>query len=136
MLSYRTVAALMVIIAETGCLPLPRKYTKQQVLGTYEIKYSFGTDTLVLNADDTYEQRFVDSSGKEHVNRGKWQFEGGSENQVDLIDAVHVCTPFGKFASTVSHRGVSALAFGWAWWRTGPVISVSEDLGLYMRKIR
>ena len=136
MLNRRAIAALLLVVAEAGCVPVPRKYAKQQLLGAYEIKYSFGIDTLVLNADETYEQRFVDSSGREHTNRGQWQFEGGTDNQVALVNAFDVCSPFGEFASTVPHRGLSMRTFGWAWWRGGPVISVSEDLGLYMRKVR
>ena len=136
MLSRCTVAALLLVVAEAGCVPVPRKYAKQELFGTYEIKYSFGTDTLTLNADDSYEQRFVDISGKEHTNRGKWAFEDRSANQVALVDAFDVCSPFGKFASTVPRRGLSMRSFGWAWWRRRTVISVSEDLGLYMRKIR
>src|SRR6266404_1392125 len=86
------------ILVQNGCVPIPRTYKKVELLGTYEIKYPFGTDTLVLNADDTYEQRFVDKAGKVYTNRGKWDFEGGRGNQVALINAVDVCSPFGKFA--------------------------------------
>jgi hypothetical protein len=121
------------IIAQNGCVPIPRTYTKAELIGTYEISYSFGTDILILNSDNTYEQRFVDKSGKAFINRGKWDFEGGRDNQVSLINAVDVCDPFGKFASTTPHRGYSLRSFGWY---RGTVISVNEDLGLYMRKIR
>jgi len=102
-----------VVIANNGCLPIPRTYTKAELLGTYEVKYSFGTDTLILNADNTYEQRFVDKAGKVFIN------------------AIDVCDPFGKFTSTTPQRGYSLRSFGWY---RGTVISVSEDLGLYMRK--
>ena len=114
-------------------MPISRLYTKVELIGTYEITYSFGADTLILNSDNTYEQRFIDKSGKVFINRGKWDFEGGRDNQVSLINAVDVCDPFGKFTSTRPHPGYSLRSFGWYW---GTVISVSEDLGLYMRKIR
>jgi len=120
-----------VVIANNGCLPIPRTYTKAELLGTYEVKYSFGTDTLILNADNTYEQRFVDKAGKVFINRGKRDFKGGRDNQVALINAIDVCDPFGKFTSTTPQRGYSLRSFGWY---RGTVISVSEDLGLYMRK--
>ena len=136
MLNRRLVAALLILVAESGCILVPRSYAKEQLIGTYEIKYSFGTDTLMLNADDTYEQQFVDSSGKKFVNRGTWRFEGGRDNQVSLMNAFDVCGPGGQFASTSPHRGYSLRTFGWAWWRGGIVISVNEDLGLYMPKIR
>src|SRR6266480_7859320 len=121
------------IIAQNGCVPIPRLYTKVELIGTYEITYSFGADTLILNSDNTYEKRFIDKSGKVFINRGKWDFEGGRDNQVSLINAVDVCDPFGKFTSTRPHPSYSLRSFGWYW---GTVISVSEDLGLYMRKIR
>jgi hypothetical protein len=136
MLSGRALAALLVVIAEAGCVPVPRKYTKEQLVGTYEITYSFGTDTLILNSDNTYEQHFVDADGNVYTNRGKWDLEEGRDNQVALINAVDVCSPTGQFASTHPHPGWSMRSFGWAWWRGRTVISVSGDLDLYMRKIR
>ena len=136
MLNTHSLAVILLsslILVQNGCVPIPRTYKKAELLGTYEIKYPFGTDTLVLNADDTYEQRFVDKAGKVYSNRGKWDFEGGRGNQVALVNAVDVCSPFGKFASTEPHRGYSLRTFGWY---RGTVIAVNEDLGLYMRKIR
>jgi len=132
-LSAARIAVLSLIIMQTACVRIPRTYTKEQLVGTYEIKYSFGTDRLILNADNTYEQRFIDTAGNAYTNRGKWNFEGGRENQVALINAFDVCSAFGKFASTEPRRGYSARTFGWY---GGTVIAVSEDLGLYMRKIR
>ena len=114
-------------------MPIPRTYTKEQLLGEYRIQYSFGADTLILNADNTYEQRFIDKAGKTFVHQGRWDFEGGRDNQVALINAVDVCDGFGRFAGTKSHLGYSLRTFGWY---RGTVVSVSEDLGLYMRKLR
>jgi len=130
----RTFAVLLLAwftLLQNGCVPVPRNYTKAQLLGKYEIHYSFGVDTLILKEDNTYEQRFIDKDGKVFINRGKWEFDGGRDNQVALIDAVDVCSPFGAFASTSPHSGYSMRSFGWY---RGTVISVNEDLGLYMHK--
>ncbi len=116
-----------------GCVPVPRTYTKEQLIGKYQIQYSFGTETLILNADNKYEQRFIDKAGKTYVYHGKWDFEGGRDNQVALINAVDVCDGFGRFAGTEPRRGYSLRSFGWY---RGTVISVNEDLGLYMREMR
>ena len=118
---------------ESGCVPIPRSYTREQLIGEYQIRYSFGTDTLVLKADDSYEQRFIDPAGKTHIHRGTWRFEGGRDNQVSLLDAVDVCDGFGQFAGIEPRSGYSLRSFGWY---RGTVISVNEDLGLYMRKTR
>jgi hypothetical protein len=136
MLSRRTSAVVLLCFfaaAESGCVPIPRTYTEEQLIGEYQIQYSFGTDTLILNADNTYEQRFLDKAGKAYVHRGKWDFEGGRNNQVALINAVDVCDGFGRFAGTEPHRGYSLRSFGWY---RGTVVSVNEDLGLYMQKLR
>lgn len=136
MLADHTRLALFACILATamvGCVPIPRKYPEKELLGEYEIKYSFGVDTLVLNGDHLYEQRFTDTSGKTFIHKGKWRFEGGRSNQVALIEAVDVCDAFGSFASTEPQRGYSLRTFGWY---GGIVISMSEDLGLYMRKIK
>ena len=113
-------------------MPIRCSYAKDQLVGEYQIEYSFGTDKLILNADNTYEQRFTDKGGKTYVHQGKWEFEGGRDNQVSLIDAVDVCTPSGGFAGTESHRGYSMRTFAWYY---GTVES-NENLGLYMRKLR
>ncbi len=78
MLSTRTFpATLLCLLLLCGCVPEPRTYTKQQLLGEYRIQYSFGVDTLILDANNTYEQHFTDTSGKTYTHRGKWDFEGG-----------------------------------------------------------
>jgi hypothetical protein len=128
-LQFLCVLALSV----SGCVPLPKRFAKADILGTYEVRYPFGTETLVLR-DDTYEQRFVDTSGKIFTVTGTWTFDAtASSNQGALHDAMSVCDPFGKFGSTVPQRGWHLLSF--AWYR-GTVISLNEDLGLLMRKIK
>jgi hypothetical protein len=125
--------ALITALAFSGCFPLPKRFAKSDVLGTYEIRYPFGTETLVLR-DDTYEQRFVDSSGKIFTASGKWTFDPTERsNQGALENAMTVCDGFGKFSSTTPRKGHHLLTFAWY---GGTVISVNEDQGFIMRKLR
>src|SRR4051794_152736 len=115
-----------------GCVPIPKRFTKSEGLGTYEAQYPFGVETIELRADH-YEQRFIDSSGRIFTATGRWKFDpAASRNQGALDHAMTVCDAFGKFRSTVPQPGWRALTFGWY---RGTVISVNEDLGLRMRKI-
>lgn len=46
--------------------------------GTYEAKYSFGTETLELNSDGSYIQVFA-SAGNSRTNIGTWTFHPAKE---------------------------------------------------------
>jgi hypothetical protein len=131
----RAVVVLLVlaVVGMIGCVPIPRSYTKEQLLGEYRIQYPFGVDTLILRPDNTYEQHFINTSGETFEHRGRWEFKGGRDNQVDLLDAVDVCDGFGKFASTEPQSGHSFRTFGWY---GSIVISINEDAGFYMRRVR
>jgi len=125
--------ALVSLLTFFGCFPLPKRFAKSDVLGTYEIKYPFGTETLVLR-DDTYEQRFVDKSGKVFTASGKWTFDAAERsNQGALENAMTLCDGFGKFESTTPQKGLHLLTFAWY---GGTVISVNEDQRFIMRKLR
>ena len=125
--------ALFLLVALSGCVPLPKRFAKADVLGTYEIQYPFGTETIVLR-EDTYEQRFVDKSGKVFTVEGKWTFDGTKRsNQGGLENAMSLDDGFGRFRSTTPRQGLRALSFKWY---GGTVISVNEDQGFMMRKIR
>lgn len=62
--------------------------------GTYIVKYSHGTETLVLQPDGSYTQRYVSKSNKEPtLNHGKWtlDFIRGA-NYVTLDEALRFDT--------------------------------------------
>jgi hypothetical protein len=49
-----------------------------EIAGTYEAKYEFGTERLVLRSDGSYEQLLViASTGAKTENTGKWEFDLG-----------------------------------------------------------
>jgi hypothetical protein len=125
---------ILIAVAFCGCVPVPKRFTKPDILGTYEIHYPFGTETLELRADDTYQQRFTDTSGKTFAITGRWTFDTAARsNQVALIDAMELGDGFGKFGSTVPKRGLHMRSLAWY---GGTVISLNEDLGMRMRKIK
>ena len=116
-----------------GCFPISKRFAASDVLGTYEITYPFGTETLVLR-DGTYEQRFVDKSGKAFTASGKWSFDATKRsNQGALEDAMSVCDGFGEFDSTTPKKGYCLATFAWY---GGTVIVVNEDKGFFMRKLK
>src|ERR1700731_4064297 len=122
--------ALVSLLAFFGCFPLSKRFAKSDVLGTYEIKYPFGTETLMLR-DDTYEQSFVDKSGNVFTASGKWTFDAAERsNQGALENAMTLCDGFGRFNSTTPQKGLHLLTFAWY---GGTVISVNEDQGFIMR---
>lgn len=124
---------LLLVLALGGCVPLPKRFAKAEVLGTYEIEYPFGTETLVLR-EDTYEQRFVDKSGNVFTVTGKWTFKSTKRSgQGALENAMSLDNGFGRFRSTTPFKGLRMLSFAWY---GGTVISLNEDQGFRMRKIK
>ena len=125
--------AVFSLLVVFGCYPISKRFAKSDVLGTYEINYPFGTETLVLR-DDTFEQRFVDKSGKVFTAGGKWTFDGKKRsNQGALEGAMAVCDGFGEFASTTPGSGYCLTTFAWY---GGTVIVVNEDKDFFMRKLK
>lgn len=125
---------IVIAVAFSGCVPVPKRFAKADILGTYEIHYPFGMETLELRGDDTYQQRFTDTSGKTFTVSGMWTFDTAARsNQVALVDAMSLDDGFGKFGSTVPKRGLNMRSLAWY---GGTVISLNEDLGLRMRKIK
>jgi hypothetical protein len=123
--------AVFSLLVLVGCYPISKRFAKSDVLGTYEIHYPFGTETLVLR-DFIYEQRFVDNSGKVFTAGGKWTFDGTvRSNQGALEGAMAVCDGFGEFASTTPVKGYCLTTFAWY---GGTVIVVNEDKDFFMRK--
>jgi hypothetical protein len=126
-------STLLLLFAFAGCVPVPKRFAKADVLGTYEIQYPFGTETLVLS-EDTYEQWFVDKSGKVFTVAGKWTFKSTKRSgQGALENAMSLDNGFGRFRSTTPFKGLRILSFAWY---GGTVISLNEDQGFRMRKIR
>jgi hypothetical protein len=130
----RVLSLVVVLFMHSAWVPMPWRYSKSALVGAYEINYPFGSDTLILNADDSYEQIFTAKDGRAFTNRGKWTLERRWHNQIRLENAVLVCSAFGEFASTDPQEGCSFFSAGW--YGGGIVLGVSEDLGLYMRKVR
>jgi hypothetical protein len=124
---------LLSLLALFSCVPLPKRFAKSDILGTYEIQYPFGTETLVLN-EDTYEQRFVDKTGKVFTGNGKWTFDSTArQNQGALENAMNICDGFGNFASTTPQQGRHLITFAW---HGGTVIPINDDKDFYMRKVK
>ncbi len=70
----------------TGC---GRNLTRAQLVGTYRAEYSYGTETLILKPDRTYEQLFKYNKGKSLKNAGKWEYSR-QEYRLILTDALIV----------------------------------------------
>ena len=88
-----TIARTLVLLITAGC---SFSVTKEEVVGTYELRYSYGTETLRLNADGTFEQSFLLKEEKmPKLVRGQWQLNP-KDNTVALESTLVVDDNFGK----------------------------------------
>jgi hypothetical protein len=131
---HRLALALLMCASLAACnLTRSRQFSREELLGTYEIRYDFGVETLVLREDGLYEQRFVDGSGKVFTAEGKWTYHGGKENQIDIENPMPILDPFGRFGSTTPQRAYSFRTFRW---NDGAVIDLIPDRTFLMRKTK
>jgi len=71
------------------------KVNFDDVIGTYKLRYPYGTEELQLSQDGTYIQSvFIDGEATAKTNKGRWKFDK-TESQIILIDAMIVDDFFG-----------------------------------------
>src|SRR4051794_40719680 len=80
----RVLSLVVLLFMHSSCVPVPWRYSKSALVGAYEINYPFGSDTLILKPDDSYEQLFTAKDGRAFTNRGKWTLERRWHSQIRL----------------------------------------------------
>jgi hypothetical protein len=86
-----TMLVLLVSIASLSLMSCgqPNKTTTADFPGTYVVKFSHGSETLVLKPDGTYEQKYVPTAGAAtQTNTGKWELKTSPRPIVYLDDAL------------------------------------------------
>ncbi len=83
----------------SGC----SKPEEKDLIGTYEAKYSYGTEILTLNSDKTYEQTFQSYKEKNLKNSGSWDYDAAT-SRVRLTNIMAV-DDFDKPAKNIGSVG-------------------------------
>lgn len=95
------IIVILIIGLLCGC---SKGVDQKQLVGSYELKYTYGNEVLILKDDGTYSQLFGKTTQKlELVNQDKWKIGKGDfwDGQLLELDGpVVVDDGFGKFSST------------------------------------
>jgi len=97
-----SVNLLLALSVSALCFGCSSDVTPSEVLGTYIVRYPYGTEELRLARDGIYEQSFLmDGDTTAKTNRGRWELEKKkpgilSYPEVWLYDAMLVDDNFGK----------------------------------------
>jgi hypothetical protein len=87
------IVALVFSVLFSGC---SSKVGFDEVVGSYKLRYPYGTEELQLNGDGTYIQIvLIDGETTPKANKGRWEF-WDKESEVVLNDAMIVDDGFGK----------------------------------------
>jgi hypothetical protein len=78
--------------------------SSKDLIGTFTLRYPYGTETLRLDSGGHYEQSFVTNDGRDSANtRGKWELQQDALDKdaqnVILHDALLVDDNFGHLSS-------------------------------------
>ena len=128
----RVFAALLICISMMGCGF--RALTEQDAVGTYEARADWGSSTLVLHRDHSFDQTVVRDDHTQTSIKGKWElsFIAGKEK---ASSGVLSLKPF--LAVEHNHKGDSApldlpsISRGLLW---GMTISADPDYGISFDK--
>lgn len=89
------IITLVVLLFATVFLGCSSKVNYDDVIGSYKVRYPYGTEELQLNKDGTYTQSvLIDGEAKAIANKGRWEFDK-NESKVTLINAMLVDDFFG-----------------------------------------
>lgn len=84
---------VLVVLLPVGCwMSVPQ----DQVYGRYVATYPFGTETLTLQRDGTYEQEFVIGGQPPVTTHGTWSFDAEERSRVTLREYTNVDAGFGE----------------------------------------
>jgi hypothetical protein len=112
------------------------RVNRDELYGTYQVQYPYGTEQLVITADGTYEQ-FFSAAGQPLglINKGRWDFPGQGEATLNLSDPVIVDDGFGKRSQMKRVAGYWPLRV-LKGLRGDIRMSINEDQGFVFKKLR
>jgi len=114
------------LVGPAGCYPIPKEFSKNDLVGVYVLRYSFGIEELRINPDGTYVQTFTGKVKTE--NSGKWQHD---KTSLLLRDALVFTDPFGERLERPEKGDVG---LGTAWYFGRLVLSANPDQGFMYKK--
>lgn len=122
----RLVLVALFLFGAAGCYPIPKEFSKSDLVGVYVLRYSFGVEELQINPDGSYVQTFTGSHQTE--NFGKWQKD---KTGLLLVNALVFADAFGKPLEKPV-KGNLGLATAWYFGRF--VLDANPDQGLMYEK--
>ena len=117
---------VLILTGAAGCYPIPKEFSKNDLVGVYVLRYSFGVEELRINPDGSYVQTYFGKRKME--NSGKWQLH---QTQIMLDNALIFSDPFGKQLET-PERGNVGLDTAWYFGRL--VLDANPDQGFMYEK--
>ena len=114
------------ILGAAGCYPIPKEFSKDDLVGVYVLRYSFGVEELRINPDGSYVQTFT--GRHETENSGKWQQD---KTHLLLGDALLFTDPFGK---PLEKPEKGNIGLGTAWYLGRFVLDANPDRGFVYEK--
>jgi hypothetical protein len=118
-------------ILVSGCYS---KVDFDEVIGSYKLRYPYGTEELRLSKEGTYTQTIlIDGETTAKINKGQWEFDR-EESKVILKDAVIVDDVFGHLKPDYwkIERGLWDLSARKSFGRVS--LGVNSDLGFAFKK--
>lgn len=122
----------LLIICTIGCGRKPAS-DHRTLPGSYVAKYSHGTETLVLNSDGTYKQKYVSNGQTDaEVNSGRWTYGETGGGHVYLDESVFFDN---RSNSPQIPRSKGGHSLNIKLWRGGMIeLVINDEDGLGYRK--
>jgi hypothetical protein len=133
----RMKSTMLVLVVSIASLLLmscgqSNKTTAADFPGTYVVKFSHGSEILVLKSDGTYEQKYVPIAGAAtQTNAGKWEFKTTPRPIVYLDDALLFDTRSNQPQIPPSR---TVLGLSVRRWRSEIELAINDDAGLAYQK--
>jgi hypothetical protein len=124
---------LAALLAVAAC----RAPSRSELVGTYKIRYPYGSEELRLHDDGTYFQVVrVDRGGLSAANGGKWEYRE-KDGDVSLMAALLVDDNFGKVSSTWMTPKSGIWSLEAEKWPTGRItLYYSPDFDYRFKKVK
>lgn len=102
---YLLIAIMFIVPGCWSSVPSERVY------GTYVASYPYGKETLILNADGSYEQRIVVHDLVPILRRGSWSFDPKCGNAWSINPLERTCVVLRDFLAV--DNGIGQLKNNW-----------------------
>lgn len=113
-----------------------RAPSRSELVGSYKIRYSYGSEELQLRDDGTYVQVVSLDRGGRASNSGKWEYRE-QEGDLELTAPLLVDDNYGKISSTWMSPKTGLWGLEAEKWPTGSItLYYSPDLDYRFKKMK